>query len=207
MKQTLLTAALSLTILSGCNRNKPPEKVFDRTDIGQLNDTITALMSNYTQNNDTLSLNYALMFTDELLSIDTIQADHNRIYGVKIQILTMLNRNREAFLLNDQILPQDNNNLDRIIYNGVVKKMYGDEPAADKYFATALKKCDSILAKKDSVDILVKKISIFTYQGKKENAQSLIDKAVAAQPYNRTLVMLKEQYDQQYDRVAEMMKK
>lgn len=208
MKQKFFIIALLLTVLSGCKKNNIASKHFDETDISQLNDTISALLKKHMEGKDSMALNMALLYTDELLTIDTVKANITRNYSLKTQILDMMGRNREAFYLRDKILPNDPDNIDRLLYNAICDKLSGNVQSSDKYFDRAMYICDSLLSENDNnPDIIIRKTSVFTYRGEKDKAKYFLNHMAKKYPYNSIIVALDNDYEKQADEVDTWLKK
>ncbi len=207
MKEKIFIIVLIFTIVSGCKKNSNAPKPLDENNVEQLNDTVSALIKKHAQGKDSLALNMALLYTDQILTIDTVKANEFKNYSTKIQILEMMGRAREAFFLRTKILPKDPNNFDRLMYNAISEKVAGKADLSDNYFNRAMQICDSILSKKDSTDIIVHKIMIYTYKGENDNAKKFLDEILKKEPNNMILNQLKNNYDKQSNEVNAWLQK
>lgn len=115
-----------------------PMQLVDDSTILRMNDSINQLTVNFQKNKDTTLLQTALKLSDAVLKLDL--TEEGQYYGTlrKSQILTLLGRKKEAFLLQDKITDRNPESIERLIYNGVASKLryQADSSEPDIYSKT-----------------------------------------------------------------------
>ncbi len=108
-----------------------PMQLVDDSTILRMNDSINHLTVNFQKNKDTTLLQTALKLSDTVLKLD--QTEEGQYYGTlrKSQILTLLGRKKEAFLLQDKITDRNPESIERLIYNGVASKLRYQADSSD----------------------------------------------------------------------------
>lgn len=108
-----------------------PMQLVDDSTILRMNDSINQLTVNFQKNKDTTLLQTALKLSDAVLKLDL--TEEGQYYGTlrKSQILTLLGRKKEAFLLQDKITDRNPESIERLIYNGVASKLRYQADSSD----------------------------------------------------------------------------
>ena len=121
--------------------------------------------------------------------------------NVRAQILALLNKKKEAFLLKERTLSKDKFNIDRLIYYGQKNRLMGRIDSSEIYFNAALTQCDKLIEDTFNIDAIIKKAEIYMYQKKKKEALRIINQALVKSPKNVILTTFKENLDQ-YHRMS-----
>jgi len=203
-----LLAVICLFSVSCTNKKiEDPLQLVDDSTILQINDSITQLAENFSKNNDTTLLETALKLSDEVLKLD--MTEEGQYYGTlrKSQILSLLGRKKDAFLLQDKITNADPESLERLIYNGVSAKLKHQADSSEIFFSKAIDQCrKELILYPDRVELNISVATIYIYQGKKEDAINEIDKALKIYPDNQHLKSFKSGIDKAYDNAQEFLK-
>ena len=138
-------------------------------DINNLRDSVSLLLI------DTTLLERGLFLSDKVIKIDTIQNNELVNYSNRIQILSLLGKKKEAFLLTSKIISEDKNNIDRIFYNGVYYGLNNMNDSSLYYLNIVNNRCDSILSVSFDMNAFIKKIELLTYQKKRKESILLVD--------------------------------
>lgn len=186
----------TILFISACNSPEEKKRSENIIDIKTLNDSIIELISNFQQSQDSTNLKLALSLNDKAIDLDSL--DNNLFYNIntRIQILGLLNRKKEAFLIKELILSKDKDNIDRLIYFGQKYLLKNQKDSSEIYFNKALLQCDKLLSDSINTDLIIKKIEIYLYQNKDKDAIKTIDKALEKDSDNITLKTLKENFDE-----------
>lgn len=125
MKFFISTLIILCFLFIDCTNKKveDPMQLVDDSTILRMNDSINQLTVNFQKNKDTTLLQTALKLSDAVLKLDL--TEEGQYYGTlrKSQILTLLGRKKEAFLLQDKITDRNPESIERLIYNGVASKL------------------------------------------------------------------------------------
>ncbi len=168
-----------------------------------LRDSIVDLIIKFQQDGDSMALYNALSLNEIILSQDTITKNRYYNYNTQIQILGLLGRKKEAFLLKDKVLSKNQTNIDRLIYDGMKHKLFGSKDSAYHYFSLALKECDKQDKDPQNIDLIIKKIEIYMYQNKKDEAKKTLDNALRNDPHNPTLLNWRAEFDNIYNKFSD----
>ena len=99
--------------------------------------------------NDSLCINKALVFLDDVANNDTIKAQLRQCHMLKSQIYIYQKNYKEALpelIAYIEMLPEDN--IERLIFLGLLSKQEGQKRDSELYFNRVMLLCDSILEKK-----------------------------------------------------------
>jgi len=193
-----------MCFIYSCNNMNNKEIKEDLSEIEILNDSINKLITFYQQDNDSSKLEIALSLNDSTISLDTIYNNQFYNYNTRIQILGLLNRKKEAFLLKEEILNKDSLDIDRLIYYGQKYKLEKQEDSSNFYFDKAL----YLINQKQSpdTDLILKKINIFIYQDKKDTAKKVIADELLKNPDNEILQLFQDDFNNYYNMSKEFFK-
>jgi len=114
---------------------------------------------------DTISINKALVLLENIIKEDTVKSELKNCYQLQTQIYLEQKMYKEAYssmMAYIEILPQDN--LQRLIFLGIVNKHKGEIEESEKNFNRALVLCDSILQKGDSLTAEYNKADVIYYK-------------------------------------------
>ncbi len=223
MRNVILLIILLLSLLYSCNNNTKvndsSNQAIDRInmntnlmknsaqDIKSINDSIVQLISIFQQKQDSTALKLALVLNDKAIALDSLNKDQFYNLNTRIQILGLLNRYKEAFLLKEKILSKDKLNIDRLIYYGQKYKLKGQADSSEVYFNEAIIQCDKLLNDTLNTDIVLKKIEVYIYQNKVEDAKIILNQALQKSPDNETLMSLRENFGEYYKIVNDLFQK
>lgn len=188
---------IAICFTYSCNNANNKANKEDISDIKVLNDSINKLITFYQQDKDSTELKIALSLNDRVLSLDKKNKNQFYNYNTRIQILSLLNRKKEAFLLNERILNKDSLNIDRLMYYGLKYNLKKQEDSSNFYFNKAL----YLISQNDSLDtnLIIKKTYIFIYQDKKDTAKKVIEDELRKNPDNEILQVFNEDFDEYYN--------
>lgn len=184
-----------------------PMQLVDDSTILRMNDSINHLTVNFQKNKDTTLLQTALKLSDTVLKLD--QTEEGQYYGTlrKSQILTLLGRKKEAFLLQDKITDRNPESIERLIYNGVASKLRYQADSSEIFFSKALELCKKQLAEyPENVELIISIATIYIYQGKKDAAIKEIDDALKMYPTNEQLNSFRQGINKSYENAQEFLK-
>ncbi len=183
-------------LMSACNHSENSKKSENEMDIKLLSDSIVQMILTFEQNKDSISLNHALLLSDKVMALDS--ANNHLLYNLntRIQILGLLNKKKEAFLLKEKTLSKDKHNIDRLIYHGLKNSLKGRMDSSEIYFNAALTQCNKQLKDTLNTDIIIKKVEIYMYQRKKKEALKIINQTLAEYPKNVILTTIKDDFDE-----------
>ena len=194
MKNTILCYIAIL--ICACNQSGIDKKHENNKDLKILNDSVIELILTFQSSQDSILLNHALVLNNKAMALDS--SNSNLLYNlnVRAQILTLLNKKKEAFLLKEKTLSKDKFNIDRLIYYGQKNRLMGRIDSSEIYFNAALTQCDKLLEDTFNIDAIIKKAEIYMYQKKKKEALRIINQALVKSPKNVILTTFKENLDQ-----------
>ena len=194
MKNTILCYIAIL--ICACSQSGIDKKHENNKDLKILNDSVIELILTFQSNQDSILLNHALVLNNKAMALDS--SNSNLLYNlnVRAQILTLLNKRKEAFLLKEKTLSKDKFNIDRLIYYGQKNRLMGRIDSSEIYFNAALTQCDKLLEDTFNIDAIIKKAEIYMYQKKKKEALRIINQALVKSPKNVILTTFKENLDQ-----------
>ena len=194
MKNTILCYIAIL--ICACNQSGIDKKHENNKDLKILNDSVIELILTFQSSQDSILLNHALVLNNKAMALDS--SNSNLLYNlnVRVQILTLLNKKKEAFLLKGKTLSKDKFNIDRLIYYGQKNRLMGRIDSSEIYFNAALTQCDKLLEDTFNIDAIIKKAEIYMYQKKKKEALRIINQALVKSPKNVILTTFKENLDQ-----------
>ena len=199
MKNTILCYIAIL--MCACNQSGIDKKHENNKDLKILNDSVIELILTFQSSQDSILLNHALVLNNKAMALDS--SNSNLLYNlnVRAQILALLNKKKEAFLLKEKTLSKDKFNIDRLIYYGQKNRLMGRIDSSEIYFNAALTQCDKLLEDTFNIDAIIKKAEIYMYQKKKKEALRIINQALVKSPKNVILTTFKENLDQ-YHRMS-----
>jgi tetratricopeptide (TPR) repeat protein len=185
--------------ISACNQSSIDKEHKNKMDLKILNDSVIELILTFQSNQDSILLNHALVLNNKAMALDS--SNSNLLYNlnVRAQILALLNKKKEAFLLKERTLSKDKFNIDRLIYYGQKNRLMGRIDSSEIYFNAALTQCDKLLVDTFNIDAIIKKAEIYMYQKKKKEALRIINQALVKSPKNVILTTFKENLDQYYE--------
>lgn len=185
--------------ISACNQSSIDKEHKNKMDLKILNDSVIELILTFQSNQDSILLNHALVLNNKAMALDS--SNSNLLYNlnVRAQILALLNKKKEAFLLKERTLSKDKFNIDRLIYYGQKNRLMGRIDSSEIYFNAALTQCDKLLVDTFNIDAIIKKAEIYMYQKKKKEALRIINQALVKSPKNVLLTTFKENLDQYYE--------
>jgi tetratricopeptide (TPR) repeat protein len=194
MKNTILCYIAIL--ICACNQSGIDKKHENNKDLKILNDSVIELILTFQSNQDSILLNHALVLNNKAMALDS--SNSNLLYNlnVRAQILALLNKKKEAFLLKERTLSKDKFNIDRLIYYGQKNRLMGRIDSSEIYFNAALTQCDKLIEDTFNIDAIIKKAEIYMYQKKKKEALRIINQALVKSPKNVILTTFKENLDQ-----------
>ena len=194
MKNTILCYIAIL--ICACSQSGIDKKHENNKDLKILNDSVIELILTFQSNQDSILLNHALVLNNKAMALDS--SNSNLLYNlnVRAQILTLLNKKKEAFLLKEKTLSKDKFNIDRLIYYGQKNRLMGRIDSSEIYFNAALTQCDKLIEDTFNIDAIIKKAEIYMYQKKKKEALRIINQALVKSPKNVILTTFKENLDQ-----------
>ena len=194
MKNTILCYIAIL--MCACSQSGIDKKHENNKDLKIPNDSVIELILTFQSNQDSRLLNHALVLNNKAMALDS--SNSNLLYNlnVRAQILTLLNKKKEAFLLKEKTLSKDKFNIDRLIYYGQKNRLMGRIDSSEIYFNAALTQCDKLLEDTLNIDAIIKKAEIYMYQKKKKEALRIINQALVKSPKNVILTTFKENLDQ-----------
>lgn len=183
-------------LLSACYHSGGKISIVNKTDIKRMNDSIIQLITNFEQIQDSAALEMALSLNDKVIALDS--AKENQFYnlGIRIQLLGLLNKTKEAFLLKEKILSKDKFNIERLTYYGQKYRLMGLIDSSEIYFNSALIQCDKLLKDTLNTDLIMRKVEIYTYQKKNDDALRIIEQALLQDPENIILNTYKDDFDE-----------
>lgn len=183
-------------LLSACYHSGGKTTIANKTDIKTMNDSIIQLIINFEQIQDSAALEMALSLNDKVIALDS--AKENQFYnlGIRIQLLGLLNKKKEAFLLKEKILSKDKFNIERLTYYGQKYRLMGLIDSSEIYFNSALIQCEKLLKDTLNTDLIMQKVEIYTYQKKKDDALRIIEQALLQDPENIILNTYKDNFDE-----------
>ena len=112
---------LSIAILlSACYHSGEKTISVNKVDLKAMNDSIIQLIVKFQQVKDSTALKAALSLNDKVIALDSAKKNQYYNLNTRIQILGLLNKRKEAFLLKEKILSKEDLNIDRLIYYGPV---------------------------------------------------------------------------------------
>lgn len=203
-----LITVIILALLSACSNVKEKEIPGNEIEIKDLNDSIVQLIILFQQNQDSSVLKSALLLNDKVMKMDSVNAHRYYNLNTRIQILGLLNRKKEAFLLKEQTLNKDSLNIDNLIYYGLKHKLKGEEAFSKKYFEKALNRCNELMKDSASTELLLQKVYIYIYQNKDDEAKKVIDDALLKDTDNDILETFRENFEdiskQSYDFLSDI---
>ena len=199
MKNTILCYIAIL--ICACNQSGIDKKHENNKDLKILNDSVIELILTFQSSQDSILLNHALVLNNKAMALDS--SNSNLLYNlnVRAQILALLNKKKEAFLLKERTLSKDKFNIDRLIYYGQKNRLMGRIDSSEIYFNAALTQCDKLIEDTFNIDAIIKKAEIYMYQKKKKEALRIINQALVKSPKNVILTTFKENLDQ-YHRMS-----
>ncbi len=199
MKNTILCYIAIL--MCACNQSGIDKKHENNKDLKILNDSVIELILTFQSSQDSILLNHALVLNNKAMALDS--SNSNLLYNlnVRAQILALLNKKKEAFLLKERTLSKDKFNIDRLIYYGQKNRLMGRIDSSEIYFNAALTQCDKLIEDTFNIDAIIKKAEIYMYQKKKKEALRIINQALVKSPKNVILTTFKENLDQ-YHRMS-----
>ncbi len=194
MKNTILCYIAIL--ICACNQSGIDKKHENNKDLKILNDSVIELILTFQSSQDSILLNHALVLNNKAMALDS--SNSNLLYNlnVRAQILALLNKKKEAFLLKERTLSKDKFNIDRLIYYGQKNRLMGRIDSSEIYFNAALTQCDKLIEDTFNIDAIIKKAEIYMYQKKKKEALRIINQALVKSPKNVILTTFKENLDQ-----------
>ena len=194
MKNTILCYIAIL--ICACSQSGIDKKHENNKDLKILNDSVIELILTFQSSQDSILLNHALVLNNKAMALDS--SNSNLLYNlnVRAQILTLLNKRKEAFLLKEKTLSKDKFNIDRLIYYGQKNRLMGRIDSSEIYFNAALTQCDKLIEDTFNIDAIIKKAEIYMYQKKKKEALRIINQALVKSPKNVILTTFKENLDQ-----------
>lgn len=194
MKNTILCYIAIL--MCACNQSGIDKKHENNKDLKILNDSVIELILTFQSSQDSILLNHALVLNNKAMALDS--SNSNLLYNlnVRAQILALLNKKKEAFLLKERTLSKDKFNIDRLIYYGQKNRLMGRIDSSEIYFNAALTQCDKLIEDTFNIDAIIKKAEIYMYQKKKKEALRIINQALVKSPKNVILTTFKENLDQ-----------
>jgi hypothetical protein len=166
MKNTILCYIAIL--MCACSQSGIDKKHENNKDLKILNDSVIELILTFQSNQDSILLNHALVLNNKAMALDS--SNSNLLYNlnVRAQILALLNKKKEAFLLKERTLSKDKFNIDRLIYYGQKNRLIGRMDSSEIYFNAALIQCDKLLEDTLNIDAIIKKAEIYMYQKKRK---------------------------------------
>lgn len=197
----------TIVLMSACNGSEKIKTSEEKMDLKSINDSIVQLISIFQQKQDSTALKLALVLNDKAIALDSLNKDQFYNLNTRIQILGLLNRYKEAFLLKEKILSKDKLNIDRLIYYGQKYKLKGQADSSEVYFNEAIIQCDKLLNDTLNTDIVLKKIEVYIYQNKVEDAKIILNQALQKSPDNETLMSLRENFGEYYKIVNDLFQK
>ena len=197
----------TIVLMSACNGSEKIKTSEEKMDLKSINDSIVQLISIFQQKQDSTALKLALVLNDKAIALDSLNKDQFYNLNTRIQILGLLNRYKEAFLLKEKILSKDKLNIDRLIYYGQKYKLKGQADSSEVYFNEAIIQCDKLLNDTLNTDIVLKKIEVYIYQNKIEDAKIILNQALQKSPDNETLMSLKENFGEYYKIANDLFQK
>lgn len=194
MKNVILFCTIIL--LSACNEPEKMKTSEVKMDLISINDSIIQLISTFQQDQDSTALELALCLNDQAIALDSLNDNQFYNLNTRIQILGLLDRKKEAFLLKNMILSKDEANIDRLIYYGQKYKLKGQIDSSQIYFNKALIRCNELLADTLSSDLIMKKAEIYIYQKKNKEALNIIDQSLLKNPQDINLKSFRGNFDE-----------
>lgn len=185
-----------LLLFSACSDIKVKTISGSNDDMKKLNDSIVYLINSFQLNQDTAIINKALFLNDRVIALDSSNNDLFYNINTRIQILGLLNKKREAFLLREKILSKDDTNIDRLIYYGQKYRLRDQIDSSKIYFNAALVECDKLSNNSFNTEILLKKIEIYIHQRKDKEALKMINKELQEHPENEVLKTFRDDFDE-----------
>jgi tetratricopeptide (TPR) repeat protein len=186
MKKTIvLVLAAFLPFFAGCGKTEGSadkarpakvqvEKSEEESKIANLND-LRALSMNLAQeyyaNGTREALEEAMNVNQKILE----QGGDTQDMIFRMQLLSSAGKNKEAFLLQDKIIPAQENHPGRLFYNGLKYKIKKDKKKADEYFKKALAEADKLLKETPGdIELLSIKLNSYMFSGEKQKAKAIV---------------------------------
>lgn len=136
------------------------------------NDSVNIYTERFLQDRDTLSAIKAIGYCDTLQDLQFSQIELFSIMQKKCQLLGLIGKYREAFLLQGKAVELlDENDIRRLAYLGLKYKYEGDETLSSAYFNRAIKICDKELSGKQKI---IKKVELLILSGQKREAEHML---------------------------------
>lgn len=188
---------LSIAILlSACYHSGEKTISGNKVDLKAMNDSIIQLIVKFQQFKDSTALKAALSLNDKVIALDSAKKNQYYNLNTRIQILGLLNKRKEAFLLKEKILSKEDLNIDRLIYYGQKYKLMGLKDSSDIYFNSALEQCDKLLKDAFNFNLIIQKVEIYTFQKRYDDALRTIEQGLLKEPQNDILNTLKDDFDE-----------
>ena len=196
MKQAILLIVIFFVI--SCQKSIPKEKTEseypDMEESIRLNDFVFG--QTFLESEDTLALIAALDSANKILDLRIDDKMKQIAIRNKILVLGMLNRTKEAFLLQDEVIDTGAMNIDRLTYNAIKALLNDKKDVADYYLTTAVLQYNKLQnTSKPDINLFIKRIGICMIQNKDEEARSLLEHALNDNPNNLML----QDYNARYE--------
>lgn len=188
-------AIIIFSIALSCTHKQQDSSLLLNNANTALRDSVVTLIIQFQQGGDSVLLKRALIINDELLETSRTTKDSLYDFNTRIQLLALLGRPRDAFLLKDNVISKDPNNINRLIYDAQRYDLAGRTDSAEYLYSLAIRKCDILL--KDSIDIniVVNKLDIYAFQGKRKEIKQMFEELQKSVPDNEMLITLNQESD------------
>ncbi|MDR1942275.1 MAG: hypothetical protein LBQ47_08105 [Endomicrobium sp.] len=183
MKKTFVLAlAVFVPFFAGCGKSDKnasqtqPERTLTQEEINLQNlNNMRALSMNLAQEYYANRTQEAL---EEALNVNQAIIDkggNNQDKSFRVQLLSAAGRKKEAFLLQDEIIPADENSPGRLFYNGLKQKIMKNNKAANEYFKKAAAGADKLLKEKPAdFELESVKLNSYMFSGEKKKAKDFV---------------------------------
>lgn len=189
-----VTFVTFLFLVFSCSQANKTSSIAEEKKV--LEDSITNLLDSYLISKNSILLDKAMWFSNLILEKDSSMIDDLRFNTLKVQILTYMGKNKEAFYLKGKTIPNDINNVDRLSYNGLKKLIENQQDSARFYFSLATTIYNDKLVKNPGdLDAFIGNLGIHIYLNEKEKAEKGIDNKIKQFPDNQLLKDLKGNLD------------
>jgi tetratricopeptide (TPR) repeat protein len=125
---------------------------------------------------DSLCLNKALAFLDDVIKNDTVKVQLRQYHLLKSQIYYYQRNYKEYFKelkVYIDMLPDDN--IQRLMFLGIFSKQKGEIRDSERYFNRAMFLCDSILEKDEDINTVIAKAEVIYFQSGESKALEFIE--------------------------------